>query len=438
MIEPVSFQIEFGKFNTDVKKISFPPGIHVIYGESGTGKSSFIKKLAGTEIDTKENFKISKLSFPEKFQIVFQDPDNQIVSRTVQGELAFALECHGTDPDKIGDWIHVNKQSLPPAVSLDQNTASLSGGEKEILNLITAFQLGPPLVMVDDGLSFLSIKNKEKMISLIRTRISEFQTVVVWLSSERNDLTIADSAWELSLNNFMNIDAPRGSRYHPIRIKKGNMDIAIKNLKFAFEDKDPVYDGLNIELTSCRALGLAGDNGCGKTTLASLLFDYLQPLHGTIDIKIQNRSIDIIGYMDQFPENMLGLNTPAQFLSQLIDSRLFNIRKTSTFLNRLIRFQISWNAIADLPGDKLSWPTLRIFLIVLLAHCEYDILILDEPTFGLGWGQRKRLRKFLGEYLTQNHLIVVSHDRDFLFSMCDQIIDIDSSKVIQNSLVKFE
>ena len=72
MIEPVSFQIEFGKFNTDIKKISFPPGIHVIYGESGTGKSSFIKKMAGMEIDTIENFKISKLSFPEKFQIVFK------------------------------------------------------------------------------------------------------------------------------------------------------------------------------------------------------------------------------------------------------------------------------------------------------------------------------------------------------------------------------
>ena len=52
VIEPVSFQIEFGKFNTDIKKISFPPGIHVIYGESGTGKSSFIKKMAGMEIDT--------------------------------------------------------------------------------------------------------------------------------------------------------------------------------------------------------------------------------------------------------------------------------------------------------------------------------------------------------------------------------------------------
>ena len=198
MTESLSFQVEFGKFNTTAQKVSFGPGIHVVYGESGTGKSCFIKKLAEMKTDSKVNFKISKVSRPEKYQIVFQNPDNQIVSKTVQGELAFALECHGTDPDEIGAWIQANKQSLPPAVDLSQNTAFLSGGEKEILNLVTAFQLRPSLVMIDDGLSFLSIENKKKMISLINTWISDYQTVVIWLSSERNDLSLGDSAWVCS------------------------------------------------------------------------------------------------------------------------------------------------------------------------------------------------------------------------------------------------
>lgn len=438
MTKSVSFQIEFGKFSRNVQKVSFGPGMHVIYGESGTGKSDFIKELAGMRTHTKVKFKISKVSRPEKFQIVCQNPDNQIVSRTVQGELAFALECYGTDPDQIGDWMQANRQNLPPTMNLNQNTAFLSGGEKEILNLITAFQLDPFLVMIDDGLSFLSIDNKEKMISLIKRWIFNSKTVVIWLTSERNDLVLADSAWELSLKYFEKIKASKSPIYSPIIIQKGHMNIAIKNLKFGFENNDPVFDNLNLELTSCRALGLAGDNGCGKTTLASLLFDYLQPQQGTIDINLENRSIDFIGYADQFPENMIGLNTPAQLLSQLIDSRLFNIRKRNTFINRLTRFQISWDKIADLHGNRLSWVTLRILLIVLLAHCEYDVLILDEPTFGLGWAQRKRLRKFLGVYLTMNHLIVMSHDRDFLFSLCDQIIDLDSSRVIQNSFVTHE
>ena len=91
MTKSVSFQIEFGKFSRNVQKVSFGPGMHVIYGESGTGKSDFIKELAGMRTHTKVKFKISKVSRPEKFQIVCQNPDNQIVSRTVQGELAFAL-----------------------------------------------------------------------------------------------------------------------------------------------------------------------------------------------------------------------------------------------------------------------------------------------------------------------------------------------------------
>ena len=437
MTESLSFQVEFGKFNTTAQKVSFGPGIHVVYGESGTGKSCFIKKLAEMKTDSKVNFKISKVFRPEKYQIVFQNPDNQIVSKTVQGELAFALECHGTDPDEIGAWIQANKQSLPPAVDLSQNTAFLSGGEKEILNLVTAFQLRPSLVMIDDGLSFLSIENKKKMISLINTWISDYQTVVIWLSSERNDLSLGDSAWELSLNKFERIKAPQESTYAPIRIHKGHLDIAIKNLKYEFKKNDPIYDDLTLELTSCRALGLAGDNGSGKTTLASLLFDFLQPQQGTIDITIEKVPIVAIGYVDQFPENMIGLNTPAVLLSQLIDAGLFNEQKKTTFFNRLIRFQISWDTIAEIPGNRLPWATLRTLLTFLLAHCEYDVLILDEPTFGLGWEQRMKLRSFLSDYLIQNHIIIVSHDRDFIFSICDQIIDLDVSTVIQNSLVTY-
>ena len=109
----------------------------------------------------------------------------------------------------------------------------------------------------------------------------------------------------------------------------------------------------------------------------------------------------------------------------------------TTFFNRLIRFQISWDTIAEIPGSRLPWAPLRTVLTFLLAHCEYDVLILDEPTFGLGWEQRMKLRSFLSDYLIQGHIIIVSHDRDFIFSICDQIIDLDVSTVIQNSLVTY-
>jgi len=64
-----------------------------------------------------------------------------------------------------------------------------------------------------------------------------------------------------------------------------------------------------------------------------------------------------------------------------------------------------------------------------LAHANFDVLILDEPTFGLGWNQRVILRSFLRECMTKLHLVILSHDQSFIQSICDQIIDLDSIKI---------
>ena len=75
-----------------------------------------------------------------------------------------------------------------------------------------------------------------------------------------------------------------------------------------------------------------------------------------------------------------------------------------------------------------------IFLVVLLCHCRFDILILDEPTFGLGWDQKVKLRSFLRECMSQMHFIVVSHDIKFVRSICDKIIDLDQLSLENNNI----
>ncbi|SVA11579.1 uncharacterized protein METZ01_LOCUS64433, partial [marine metagenome] len=60
--------------------ISFPPGLHVIYGESGSGKSQFIYSLSGLKGEQESNFTFTNLVIPRSSQIVFQNPENQILS----------------------------------------------------------------------------------------------------------------------------------------------------------------------------------------------------------------------------------------------------------------------------------------------------------------------------------------------------------------------
>ena len=66
-----------------------------------------------------------------------------------------------------------------------------------------------------------------------------------------------------------------------------------------------------------------------------------------------------------------------------------------------------------------------------------QILILDEPTLGLGWDQRVILRSFLRECMTKMHFVIVSHDQIFIGSICDKIIDLDTN-TIKNTQVGTE
>ena len=64
MINSISFRLNFQKFDQSAVH-SFSTGLHVIYGESGSGKSQFIRTMAGFESETKPNFSFEDKSIPE-------------------------------------------------------------------------------------------------------------------------------------------------------------------------------------------------------------------------------------------------------------------------------------------------------------------------------------------------------------------------------------
>ena len=90
MIETISFKLDFDKFGRS-EKISLSPGLHIVYGESGCGKSHLIRQLAGMYDQNPSHFQLIQKSVPESVQIVFQNPENQILSHNLTSEVAFAL-----------------------------------------------------------------------------------------------------------------------------------------------------------------------------------------------------------------------------------------------------------------------------------------------------------------------------------------------------------
>ena len=145
-----------------------------------------------------------------------------------------------------------------------------------------------------------------------------------------------------------------------------------------------------------------------------------------------------MAYLDQFPERLIGEDTLENLLQKFlsIGKLQFHLRKKC--ITVMERNQIKWDLIKNKSSYDIPWSMLRIALIVILTHCEFDLLILDEPTFGLGWTQKVNLLQYLQRYLKQKHIIVISHDVEFVQSICNVVLSLDDDSITTSDLIQIE
>lgn len=426
MTEKLIFALRFDKFLSTAIPVGLGPGLHVFYGESGVGKSSLLHQLAGSQSSPhRDNFELEINHVPSPVQVILQNPDQQIVRPTISGELAFGIECIEHDPRQIAKRLETMDAPRFFPTDYSRHPATLSGGEKELLNLITAFHADARTIFIDDGLSFLNLEKKQMAVRFIREQIQQYGMIVVWGTSDPDDGEFGDTGWQLSLSALTRKGESHRPDYPKPDFPSGTLGIDGDHLTFGYAKEHPVFRNFSIQMNSVRSLGIIGDNGCGKSTLAQLLLGILTPEKGRISLTLGSSTPMQMGYLDQFPERMLGVETPHQFVQRLLDAGFLLDSRLENVQQILLKHQINWELIRDIPAYDIPWSTLRMTLILVLTNCRYDVLILDEPTFGLGWQQRLILFRYLHRILQHKHLVIISHDRNFIQGMCDRILNLN-------------
>ena len=315
-----------------------------------------------------------------------------------------------------------------------RHPSTLSGGEMEILNIITAFTSKSEVVLIDDGLSYLNPSTKKQWVEWIKKNYSKTKTIL-WFTSDYNDLSFGKTKWILSLSDMQPHDNSNFNPEYQHCHRKGLLSIKTKDLTFGFEaSTKTIIDKLNINLSNARSVGIIGENGSGKTTLSQLISNSIKPLSGSVELDISN-SKPSIGVLNQFPERMLGSNTLEHLLLKLINNNKFDPNILNSFIKKLKSYQINWNTIKDQNTKDLSWSIVRIALIIILSQSNYDLIILDEPTFGLGYQQKRKLSELLKNILVNKHLILISHDIDFVNAHCDQVLNFDLKNIYKNHII---
>ena len=431
MTNILKFHIQFPKFSQDYET-SISAGIHVIFGESGVGKSTFFQKLCGMDTDA-GNFDLKIHEKPTRTIPVFQNPENQIVSSTLDGELAFSPECVFSDPSQVAYLVDGIKDTLNFIEDGTRHPVTLSGGEKELLNLATALSVKPGLIVIDDGLSFLNSKAKKNQVKSLSNYTKDTGSIIIWLTSDISDLKFGDTVWELTLNSFteVNKSIPMPNyqhNNHPV----GKLHLFADHLTYFYDHKRIIINDLSIENLETRCFGIIGANGSGKTTIAGIISGMLPDYLGEFQININGES-PTIGYLNQFPEKMLGTVTLGEFILDLQHFGKLNPLVVNQALNMMNDYQINWSIIEHQPAVDVQWTALRLAMIILLGCSNYELIILDEPTFGLGWRQKQTLARFINKILNKKHCIIISHDEQFINSICDKVLELDSKSLIQNS-----
>ncbi len=422
MTNPFSFSLQFKSSpNQQFQNHGFSSGLHVIYGESGVGKSDLINLLSNKGQYKSAFFKIEKIIRQKDIKVILQNPDLQIISNTIENELAFSLECNSNNTNFIKQQLDEAKNKLLFRVNTDRHPVTLSGGEKELLNISTTFLFTNSIILIDDALSFLSDQLKRKVVEQFFTK-HQIESVIIWFTSDESDLNYGNTKWKLTPSELSKIRLLHLTELPKANVKRGEINLEIDQLNFQYDIKNPIFNDFSEFVNNFRCLGIIGNNGCGKSTLALLLLKLEKPISGSIKLKCANIKNIEIGYLDQFPEKLLGIMTLEDFVNLLIINGKLDRSQLSEIDTKLRMNNIAWENIKDILALDLSWTTLRIVLIIILSNCNYDLLILDEPTFGMGSQQKLNLYSHFISYLEEKHLLLISHDHNYISSICDSII----------------
>lgn len=227
--------------------------------------------------------------------------------------------------------------------------------------------------------------------------------------------------------------------------------LTVNNLSVQF-GKRILFDEVNTTFTHGNIYGVIGANGAGKSTFLKIIAGEMDPTSGHIHLEPGKRMSVLNQNHNMFDEStvletvMMG-NKTLYAIKKEMDALYLDYNDSNA--DRIGELQVQfeemngWNADSDaasmlsnlgisedqhytLMGDLEG----KIKVRVLLAQALFgnpDLLIMDEPTNDLDFETIAWLENFLANY--ENTVIVVSHDRHFLDSVCTHISDIDFNKI---------
>lgn len=465
-LDDVSFSVREGEF-------------FLLCGVSGGGKSTLLRHLKsvltpyGTRsgrvlLDGKPLETWDARTQAQRIGFVLQQPDDQLVTDKVWHELAFGLESLGTDAQTMRLRVGEMASFFGIQTWFDRSVDTLSGGQKQLLNLASVMAMHPDVLVLDEPTGQLDPIAAAEFLHTVQ-RLNRELGVTVILSEHRLEdaLPMADRAAVLEQGRLTALGTPdevaralleRGSPFFaamptPVRVWGGvgapgkcPLDIRagralletlrpcplpaadvpaaddgapllqLRECWFRYDrDGADVLKELSLTVRAGELLAIVGGNGAGKSTALAVLAGQRRPYRGKVLQKAKR-----IAALCQEPRAMFVKDTVRADLEDALRTLSLPAAERQPRMDAAVAAMALSPLLERHPFDLSGGEQQRAAIAKLLL-ARPDVLLLDEPTKGMDAAFRASFGALLRALCEQGTAVVlVSHDIEFCAAYADR------------------
>ena len=460
-------------------------------GMSGSGKSTLLRHLKTALTPSgKRSGEIFFCGSPlseasereqaEKIGFVMQSPDHQSVTDKVWHELAFGLESLGAGNDIIRRKTAETASFFGIEDWYEEKISSLSGGQRQILNLACAVITSPDVLILDEPTAQLDPVSSERFITLLQKLNKELGLTIIMsehdldcafscssriLLMEKGSI-ISDASPEKTAgyiyHNISNMkdalpepafltnllsSSPRSVSFtcaraelssyisenppltpevkKPAHDKKEIPALEMDSVYFRYERSGrDILSGLSVKAYRGEILSVLGANGTGKTTFLTLAGGISRQYRGRILYDGKKKCGIRMAYLPQDPGTMFVCESVMAELEEAAGD------VTEKQLEKVIRQCRLRSLLHRHPYDLSGGEQQRAALAKLLLLSP-GLLILDEPVKGMDIRSKNEIGRILRAIAAEGKcIILVSHDMDFCANYSDRCAMLFSGELI--------
>ena len=430
----------------------------VLSGSSGCGKTTITRiinglipsfyqgELSGTiKIDGEDISGREPHELAAKVGSVFQNPRTQFFNTDTDSEIVFGMENCGVAYEEM----HMRYEQTVDDLNLEslcgRDIFALSGGEKQRIAFGSIYALSPEVYVLDEPSAnldmiatlrlrdlLLQLKNSGKTLLISEHRLYYLRDVAdqVALIHEGRLIglyemdRLADAPVErlnsMGLRTLYDVEAQ--AQASPISCPTKIPALEVRDLTVKRSGK-VVLSSANISADYGDIVGIIGENGIGKTTLARTICGLMKEKEGDIyfagklmDVRMRKQLVFLVMQdpnYQLFSDNVVG----EMALTASGDT------PDSDEVRRILSV-LELTDVRDRHPLSLSGGQKQRLCIALAALSPARILLFDEPTSGLDFGNMNRVANMLKELSKKKAIIVISHDNEFLNLVCTRIMSL--------------